>query len=493
MTTPETTRRITAAEAWTVSAGGTAGLVATYWDDAWHTVRGRDSTFIPPHLLLYGSMALVGIALATWVVGAFLRLRSLRALLATPGLALAVVAGITTAGAAPMDAVWHAAFGRDAVLWSPPHLLSVLATAVLVIAVLLGLPHESSPALRAALAAVLLGAGELVVLEYDTDVPQFSESLHLPLVVALGLGVAWIFRSVSGPRPRFAWSVLGYLTLRLAFLVVLAATGWIAPDLPIALLGLLLLDLPARTWPARWPLAAMAVVALQALASATGISSVSLRPTLLAAALLVPVLMAVLVMSLFRNRAARTSAALIILAAAAALAAPPARAHDPGQGDEIATAEMSVHAQGDNGLAVQIRRFEAVSTADVAPVRLLARRAGQTVSGPLARDDDTLGGTIQLPSSGLWLVYGELRVDDRAVEIWLPVQLDDPPATERRPVYVPAGAATRPASEYIAGAGLLAVGLGLVGWAAAAVRRRAAKERQQNEAERLRGVVAEPY
>jgi len=237
----------------------------------------------------------------------------------------------------------------------------------------------------------------------------------------------------------------------------------------------------------------MAVVALQVLASATGISSASLRPTLLAAAILVPVLMAVLVMSLFRNRAAQTSAALMILAAAAALGAPPARAHDPGQGDEIATAEMSVQAQGENGLSVQIRRFGGVSAADVSPVRLLARRAGKTVSGPLARDGDTLGGTIELPSSGLWLVYGELRVGDRVVEIWLPARLGDPPVTEMRPVYVPAGVTARPAGEYIAGAGLLTVGLGLVGWAAVAVRRRATKERRQNEAERLRGVIAEPY
>jgi hypothetical protein len=39
---------------------GSAGLFATFWDDAWHTDLGRDQATIPPHLLLYASMATIG-------------------------------------------------------------------------------------------------------------------------------------------------------------------------------------------------------------------------------------------------------------------------------------------------------------------------------------------------------------------------------------------------------------------------------------------------
>lgn len=35
---------------------GTAALFGTYWDDAWHTDRGRDDFFIAPHLTLYGGV-----------------------------------------------------------------------------------------------------------------------------------------------------------------------------------------------------------------------------------------------------------------------------------------------------------------------------------------------------------------------------------------------------------------------------------------------------
>lgn len=477
MDTPEPPPGIAPAGAWTVVAGGAAGLVATYWDDGWHTVRGRDSAFIPPHLLLYGSMALVGAALAIWMVSEFLRTRSIRRLTAVPGLALAVAAGAATAGAAPVDAAWHALFGRDAVLWSPPHLLSVLATAVLVVAVLLGLRGDSSPSLRAALGAVLLGAGELVVLEYDTDVPQFSESLYLPLLVFAGLGVAWIARSISGPRPRFGWSVLAYLVLRAGLFATLAATGWIAPDLPLALLGLLVLDLRGRLGAARWPLAGIAMSVLQLVASATGISSVPTRPVLLASTVVLPVLLAALVAVVARNGVARTAVALVILGAASSLFAPPARAHDPGQGDEVTTAEMSVQPQGDGRLAVRIRNFAGDPAPEVRPMRLLARRAGQTVSGPLAREGEALTGSLHLPSAGLWLVYGELRINDQATEIWLPARSEDESATETRPVYLPAGTGPTYTDEVVAGVILLGVGLGLVGWAAVAVRRRAAENR----------------
>ena len=340
-----------------------------------------------------------------------------------------------------------------------------------------GWDRGGSRALRAALGAALLGAAELIVLEYDTDVPQFSESLHLPLVVLVGLGVAWIARSVPGTRVRFAWSVLAYLTLRLVLLIALATAGWIAPDVPLALLGLLVLDLPRRLGRTRWPLAGLAMIALQLLASATGISSVAVGPTILAAVILTPLLVVLLVAAWTRSRAAQTATLLVVLAAATALFAPAARAHDPGQGDEVATAEMSVQRGGNSPTTVHIRQFGGVDLADVRSVQVLARRAGQIVSGPLRRDGDAFTGSIDLPAASMWLLYGELRIHDRAVEIWLPVPPGNPALTENRPVYLPAGAGPRPASEYVAGAALLAAGLGLVGWAAVAVRRRAARVR----------------
>ncbi|MFC4003032.1 hypothetical protein ACFS2C_13740 [Prauserella oleivorans] len=279
---------------WAVVGGGLSGLVATYWDDGWHTEIGRDDALIPPHILLYASIGVVGLVLAGWVLVALWGTRSLRATLATPGLALAVAAGVVTAGAAPADTAWHAAFGRDSVLWSPPHLLSVIGTAVLVVAVLLNAGRTGSRVSRIGLAVVLLGATEIVVLEYETDVPQFSQALYLPVLLAVGLGSSWIIRTLVVDRAAVTPTVLSCLALRLLILAPFAITGWTTPDVPIALLGLLVLDAPARWGRARWPAAGLAVTALQLVASASGISSVPVQPTLLASAIVVPGLAATL-------------------------------------------------------------------------------------------------------------------------------------------------------------------------------------------------------
>ncbi|MFI7679446.1 hypothetical protein [Actinophytocola sp. NPDC049390] len=453
---------------WTIVGAGALGLVATYWDDGWHTEIGRDSALIPPHLLLYVSVGLVGVVLAVWLLTTLWRTRSVRSVFATPGLALAVAAGVVTAGAAPADAAWHAAFGRDSVLWSPPHLLSVIGTAVLVVAVLLG-AAASRPA-RTALAVLLLGAAEVVVLEYETDVPQFTEALYLPVLLAVALGVARVVRTLVADSVVVAWTVLGYLVFRLGIFVGFMIGGWVTPDVPIALLGLLLLEAPAKWGRARWPLAGLAIVVLQVVASATGISAVATGPTLVAAAIVAPVLAVVLIAVM--NGRLVSGAVVLALFLAASWPAPPARAHDPGQGEELATARFTVSGDGAGGVSVRVDDVNDAQGREWAPGALVARRAGRVVVAPLA-GRSAFDGAIDLPSSGLWFVYAELRAGGTTAEVWLPVRQNESGTfTARRSVYLPAGAGGRSLGEFLAGTALLVVGAGLTGWAGAAVRRR---------------------
>ena len=57
---------ITPLMAMVAAAAAAAGVGSAYWDDSWHTTLGRDSTFIPPHLLLYASILTVGVVIAGW-------------------------------------------------------------------------------------------------------------------------------------------------------------------------------------------------------------------------------------------------------------------------------------------------------------------------------------------------------------------------------------------------------------------------------------------
>lgn len=103
-------------------------LVAAWglgWDIQWHMTIGRDSFWIPPHLMIYGSVV-VGLAIG-WGVLAY---EWWRGIPTTRGFRLAALGLLLVVLAAPIDDLWHRLFGLDVTLWSPPHLLALSGSAV---------------------------------------------------------------------------------------------------------------------------------------------------------------------------------------------------------------------------------------------------------------------------------------------------------------------------------------------------------------------------
>jgi hypothetical protein len=152
-----------------VVVAGSAGLFATFWDDAWHTDLGRDQATIPPHLLLYASMATIGAVVAAWGLVALRRDRSPAVVWRQPPLLLAAAGGTVTLVALPIDAAWHAAFGRDAVLWSPPHLLAIFGSLALLVGFLTGARPDTPRWILTGLGALLLGSAAVPVLEFEVE------------------------------------------------------------------------------------------------------------------------------------------------------------------------------------------------------------------------------------------------------------------------------------------------------------------------------------
>ncbi len=118
------------------------------WDVQWHVEIGRDSFFIPPHLVAMISFALGlvvivgGIAYETGLarVGVPLRdvarLRGVTAPIAYWG-ALAGFLGVVVS--AVLDELWHRTFGLDVTLWSLPHLLIMGAMFVVDVSLMIGI------------------------------------------------------------------------------------------------------------------------------------------------------------------------------------------------------------------------------------------------------------------------------------------------------------------------------------------------------------------
>ncbi len=147
-----------------------AKLVAGWgvrWDIEWHVRIGRDSFWIPPHLMTYGGVALITLvsfgvlAWETWrgpAGGRTLRILGLRG---TRGFQVAAWGVAVTVAAAPIDDLWHRLFGLDVTIWSPPHLLGFLGGAINSVGCLLIAREVYPPGHRARQAALVLGAALL--------------------------------------------------------------------------------------------------------------------------------------------------------------------------------------------------------------------------------------------------------------------------------------------------------------------------------------------
>ena len=449
-------------------AAGLLAVFATYWDEAFHTDVGRDSAWAPPHLLLYGSVAVVGLGVAAWGLLVLTRTRSLTESLSYRPVLAAGVGAVGALVAAPIDAVWHETYGRDAVLWSPPHMLVVFASIALTLGILAGLPTHAR-ALSIAGSVLLLANAEAVVFEYEADVPQFTEVLYLPILLAVLLMVTVAVERLANGRPRVTPVVLGYVVVRLAVVAGLSTMGRSTPDLPIAVLGLAAWDLPLRNRAHKVLAATAAVSGLAWLASATSLASPPASAVAVTAAPVIVAFVAALLLA-SRRRAGTVAVVLALGVSMPMLHQQRAEAHDPGQGERVIDAAMTATVSG--------RRITMIVTPtepcdDVKPERLVARRAGEVITATLDRRANadlascSFVGRITVPASGRWFTYAEFTLHGAAVEGWLPLTAgQDQTLTRTRQLYRPAGDGRGiEASQvvfggliYLAGAGLLALG-----------------------------------
>ena len=443
-------------------SGFLLAIFGTYWDDAWHTEKGRDTFLAAPHIALYAGISLAGGALALWALFAARR-TGWRDALRHPALLLAASGIAITFVAAPADNAWHEAFGRDAVIWSPPHMLGVAGSLAIAAGLLLELaPGSRSRAERAAAllaAAAVVAVAAIPVLEYETDVPQFDLAFYLP---ALAAGAAFAFGLVRlalpGPWPATR-AALAYTAVMALVGVILLTAEMPAPLLPLLVAPALVFDLATARLPR--PLAA-AVFALGVYAAYVPYlnwikSDVQLDAGDVAAGL--PIAFAGTLLALWltsRERARRprlrnSPAAAALGALTLAVAPAGALAHDPGQGTELTTASVLLRSDGDRA-ELEVDLSGSGHCDDLAPQRVVARRAGEERAASLRRlGPCRVGGQVALPDRGRWFVYAELEHDGRTVETWLPIHADGTEtASEReRSVYFPAEVSDPPVKSAV--------------------------------------------
>jgi hypothetical protein len=208
---------------WTLLASKLIAGWGVQWDIQWHVLIGRDSFWIPPHVMTYAGVALavlVSFGVLAWetLVGRpgvrVLGLSGTRGFhLAAWGIALTVLA-------APIDDLWHRLFGLDVTLWSPPHLLGIVGAVINSFACLVIAREVYPERSRARLAAlVLTGAVLYGGLHLTVDPSTRVAYLHGGvLFYTLAILSALILPLAHVPTARLSNSRWAPITLLLALI-----------------------------------------------------------------------------------------------------------------------------------------------------------------------------------------------------------------------------------------------------------------------------------
>jgi hypothetical protein len=248
--------------------------VGGIWDISWHRTLGRDTFWSPPHLFIYGGIAVLGLDCVAVVAGATVARRrrppegatlvKLWGLQAPLGFTIAGFGVLSSLLSAPFDEWWHRTFGLDVTVWSPPHLLAIAAAAAIRLGLIVALVEDMQGAgqpnlggrLQASwrrttvaewvlllLLSFLLGNLTFALGEYDY-LAASRDPLVYPVLASLAVPVVLVAGVQTVGRVGAATVIVVLLVLRRALMsAVLMATDFVPPaPAPLYLVPAMALD-----------------------------------------------------------------------------------------------------------------------------------------------------------------------------------------------------------------------------------------------------------
>ena len=189
-----------------------------FTDVAWHVALGRDDDlFTAPHTAILSGLVLIAVGPLLGMLVATVSATPTRLVwggvrIPWSMLPLSVLGAAAMIGF-PVDELWHQAYGVDVTMWSPPHLIMILAASFTGLAAWLVLAETGvapgagatsshrrwSRGLHVVCAALTLEGLSSVQGEFSYGVPQWQQLFH-PVLVCLAAGLALVLiRLVHGP------------------------------------------------------------------------------------------------------------------------------------------------------------------------------------------------------------------------------------------------------------------------------------------------------
>ena len=227
---------------WACALAVTSASFGGVWDISWHESIGRDTFWTAPHLFIHFGGILAGAASA-WLIfhttfggspaerAGAVRIWGFHGPL---GAFLCCWGGVAMVTSAPFDNWWHAAYGLDVKILSPPHVVLIFGLMAIrfgAVVLILGEMHRAKGVLRRKLELLLLymftyllGVGVAVFQEYT-----FTDSMHSALFYLVLSLFTPMFLVAVAEVSEFRWAstaIAGiFTTLNLLFL-------WLLPLFP---------------------------------------------------------------------------------------------------------------------------------------------------------------------------------------------------------------------------------------------------------------------
>lgn len=225
---------------WCAILSVTSAIIGGHWDISWHRSIGRDTFWTPAHIAIYACGVLAGVSCAYLILSrtfaqtgdaATIRMWGFRGPL---GAFLAAWGGVAMLTSAPFDDWWHNAYGLDVKIVSPPHVLLILGTLMIMMGALmltLGRMNRASGADRMKLDAVFLYIGAMILvlvmvflMEMTTRISMHQAAFYQKIAMTVPIILLGLARA-SGLR----WAAT--ITAGI-YTVVLCLFVWILPLFP---------------------------------------------------------------------------------------------------------------------------------------------------------------------------------------------------------------------------------------------------------------------
>lgn len=212
--------------AWLGALAVTSSSIGAAWDVSWHRSIGRDTFWTPAHMAIYACGVIAAIICGYLILATtFSHSEKLKAasvnvlgFRAPLGAFIAAWGGIAMLTSAPFDNWWHAAYGLDVKIVSPPHTLLIfgirsvgVGILFLILAAMNRAATEGSQTneqtfktlqrLILYIGGLIVGGQMFFLLEYTWDIHLHSASAY----IAMGISLPVVFAMMS-QASRHRWA-----------------------------------------------------------------------------------------------------------------------------------------------------------------------------------------------------------------------------------------------------------------------------------------------